>query len=255
MFFLLSKLLLFIITPMVWIAGLMAFSLFTKNEVRKRKAFIWSLALLLFFSNSFLVDEVMRLWEVPATADEQLEGRTYDAGIVLGGMSSYDSDMKKLQFNQGSDRLMQAVKLYKNGTIRKIIISGGSGSIVHEEVREAPLLKEFLRELSIPAGDVLIESESKNTHENAFHTKQLLDKDSVGTNLLLITSAFHMRRAMGCFKKEGIIAEPYSTDRFAGPRKWVFDHLLIPNSDALETWTMLIHEMVGALVYKVVGYS
>jgi len=255
MFFLLSKLLLFIITPLVWIVALMLYAFFSKDERRKRKAFKISLILLLFFSNSFIVDEVVRAWEIPATTDKQVEGKLFEGAILLGGMTSYDSKLERIQFNQGSDRVMQALDLYKRGIVKKIIITGGSGSILHEEIKEAPLLKEFLMNLGIPSGDVLIEGDSKNTHENALFTKKLVETDSIKGKFLLITSAFHMRRAIGCFKKQGVEVESYSTDRMSGPRKFEFDHLVVPSLGALDLWTTMIHEMVGAMVYKLVGYS
>ncbi len=255
MFFLLSKLLLFIVSPLVWIIGLLLYYAFSKNELRKRKAFRAALIILIFFSNSFILDEFMRMWEIPATPNSEIKGKEYAAGIVLGGFSSYDPTLERIQFNQGTDRLMQAIDLYHKGIIKKIIVTGGSGSILHAEEKEAIPVKEFLRGTGISTGDIIIESESRNTRENAVNTKKLLEKDSIQGNFLLITSAFHMRRAKGCFKRAGIEADRYSTDRYSGPRKFEFDHLLIPSVEALQAWSALIHEVVGAMVYKIVGYS
>ena len=64
-----------------------------------------------------------------------------------------------------------------------------------------------------------------------------------------------MRRSKGCFKKAGIIAETYSTDRYGGERKFDFDHLFIPNISALDGWSTLIHEVIGYITYKVMGYA
>ena len=89
MFFIVSKLLAFIITPIIWIIGLLFYSIFSKNQLRKRKSLIFTLVLLLFFTNSFLFDEAMRQWEIPATKDSELS-ITYNAGIVLGGIIAFD---------------------------------------------------------------------------------------------------------------------------------------------------------------------
>src|ERR1035437_10743661 len=105
MFFILSKDLAFIITPIVWIVGLLIFSLITKNPKRKKRTFITSIILLLFFSNSFILDNVMRLWEVPAIKESEMK-EGYDVGIVLGGMLSYDSQLDRLQFSKGADRIL-----------------------------------------------------------------------------------------------------------------------------------------------------
>ena len=195
----------------------------------------------------------MHKWEIPATKIEELG--TYDIGIVLGGMSSYDTDYNRTQFQRGVDRLLQAIDLYKKGKIKKIFFVGGSGRILHPELKEGPLVKKYLLTIGIPESDLIVETESNNTRENALFTKAILDKDGIHGKYLLITSAFHMRRSMGCYKKAGIEATPYSTDRFSGGRKFEFDHVFIPSIDALDAWTAFIHEVIGFCVYKTVGYA
>jgi len=252
-FFTLSKLLAFIITPLVWIITLLFFSLFSKNEIRKKKCLHWALGLVLFFTNSFIFDECVRIWEIPTTKYENL--KTYDAGIILGGMISYDEEFDRLQFYRGADRLLQGIELYKRGIIKKIIFTGSSGSVLHPDKKEGAFVKRYLLTLGIPEQNFCIENESKNTHENAVFTKQLMDKEKISGNFLLITSAFHMRRSLGCFEKAGILTTPYSTDRYSGPRKFEFDHLFIPNTFAMEDWNNLIKELVGFVIYKIMGYA
>ena len=154
----------------------------------------------------------------------------------------------------GVDRLLQAVQLYKKGKIKKIVFTGGSGSLTYPEMKEGLYIRNFLLLLGIPKEDFFIESESNNTHENATFTKPVLDKEFPQGKFLLITSAYHMRRSLGCFKKAGIVCTPYSTDRYAGERKMAFDFFLIPNSDAMEVWQAALHEMSGYLIYKAAGY-
>ena len=252
MFFIFSKLLAFIISPLIWVLLLLLWSLFSKNAQRKRKLLIASIAISYIFSNSFLFDTVMRQWETKAKHYSEL--KKYDVGIVLGGMLWYDGQYDRVQFNRSIDRLMQSIELYKRGYIKKILITSGSGSILHPDLREAIYAKRFLLTLEIPEEDILIESESNNTHENALFTKRLLDKEMPKASCLLITSAFHMRRSLGCFAKVGMKVDDYSTDRYSGPRKWEFDYLFIPNTFALQNWQMLIHEMIGYIVYKISGY-
>ncbi|MCK5823186.1 MAG: YdcF family protein, partial [Bacteroidales bacterium] len=228
MFFFFSKLLLFTITPIVWIIALLLVSLFVKKAIIKKYCLIISVALLLFFSNSFILDEFMRAWEINAVQDFELK-QSYDYGIVLSGMTSYDTDYKRLNFMRSSDRLLQTIKLYKQNRIKKIFISGGSGSIIGYKYCEAAGLKNYLIKIGIPKEDIITEKNSRNTRENAeFTAKILLNKEQPVT-CLLITSAFHMRRSKGCFDKAGLIVDIYPTDRYAGQRKYIFDHLFIPN--------------------------
>lgn len=253
MFFILSKILQFAINPLIWILVLLLFAIFSKDEDRKKRYLRLSLVFSFLFSNAFLFDECERAWEIPATPYESL--KKYEAGIVLGGLMMYDKGYDRLQFQRGADRLFQAIELYKRGYIKKIIFTGGSGSLLHPEDKEGFWVERYLLTLGIPQHDFIIESESKNTHENAVFTKAVLEKENINGELLLITSAFHMRRSIGCFEKEGIHVTSYSTDRHAGPRKFELDHLLLPNASAINEFNNLVHEIVGFITYKIVGYT
>jgi uncharacterized SAM-binding protein YcdF (DUF218 family) len=253
MFFIISKLLSFLITPIVWIAILLLWSLFTKDIRRKQKLLIITFSVFYFFSNSFILDEFMRPYETPAMQENELPGK-YDAGIVLGGMIAYDNTLVRPQFDRAIDRLMQAITLYKDGKIRKIFISGGSGSITEKNALEAIILRAYLIKLGIPDSSILVESHSKNTRENATFSKPILDSLNKSGKYLLITSAFHMPRAIRCFKKAGMNMTPYSADRYSGPRKFIFDHVFIPNVGALSGWDVLLHEWLGFIMYKISGY-
>jgi len=253
MFFTVSKLLAFLLTPLTWIAALLLVSLFSKNQNWKKKSFLIAVILLIFFSNSFIFDEAMRLWEIPAVKDSELVS-PYDAGIVLGSVLSFDPALDRVQFNGKNDRMMQAVLLYKKGIIKKIFYSGGPGSIEFPGFREGDFVKRYWMNAGIPEQDIIIETDSRNTHENAILSKPLLDQVFPGRKFLLITSAFHMRRSLACFKKAGIAVSPYSTDRHSGKRKFLFDHLFIPNAETLFNWETLMHEVMGYLMYRLAGY-
>jgi uncharacterized SAM-binding protein YcdF (DUF218 family) len=252
MFFILSKILTFLINPLIWIITLFILCVAAKNPKSKKRLFSAALILTLFFSNSFIFDEAIRSWEIPAAPYKTL--KHYEYGVVLGGMSVYDSDLQRAQFYRGVDRLLQTVELYRMGFIKKIIFTGGSGRILHPEMKEGNYINRYFLYMGIPQEDFLIEAESQNTKENAVFTKSLLDNNNIKGELLLITSAFHMRRSLGCFRKAGMTVDPYSTDRFAGPRKFEFDHVFIPNIAAIEGWDNLIHEIAGFITYKMMGY-
>jgi len=253
MFFIISKLLAFIIAPIVWVFALLTWALLTKDARKKRKLLIITFIVFYFFSNSFILDEFFRPYETPAIQESAITTK-YDAGIVLGGMIAYDPTFIRPQFNRAVDRLMQAITLYKDGKIRKIFITGGSGSILENNVLEADILKAYLIKFGIPDTSVIVESHSKNTRENALFSKPILDSLNKNGKYLLITSAFHMPRAVRCFKKVGINITPYSVDRYSGPRKFIFDHVFIPSTGALDGWNVLLHEWLGLLMYKVSGY-
>ncbi len=253
MFFILSKILHYILAPLVWIMALLIISIIIKNNSRKRKLRIIAFILLILFTNPFIQDEFMRSWEINAVQISELK-ENYDYGIVLTGMITYDSKYERINFLRSADRIFQTLDLYKRGIITKIFITGGSGLLFDQENKEAILLKDYLIHIGIPEEDILIESESKNTYENALETAKILKPEENNDTYLLITSAFHMRRAAGCFKKQGFKFDQFVTDRYAGNRKYELHHLIVPKAGALQRWTILVREVSGFIIYKIVGY-
>lgn len=255
MFFILSKILLFLFSPIVWVLTFLIWGLLTKRPKRRRNLVLTSTLLLLLFSNSFLLDEVMRAWEMPPSKIEK-SGKVYDYAIVLGGvLSYYDVKNDQLGFNRSVDRLMQAVKLYKKGIVKKIVFTGGDASVLKEEGNEGDIIGKFIAETQIVAKkDFIVENGARNTRENALFIADLFKKDSISGNVVIITSAFHMKRSLGCFKKAGMNPDYYISDRYSGKRKYTPDHLIVPSTNALDRWGMILHEISGYYIYKIMGY-
>jgi uncharacterized SAM-binding protein YcdF (DUF218 family) len=254
MFFYASKILMFLIQPMVWVFALLIWSLLTKKPKRRRNLILSSVVIFYIFSNSFLVDEIYRVWEEPAIKIDSITEQ-YDYAIVLGGVAYYDKSYNKLGIVRSFDRVLQALELYKAGKVKKIFLSGGSGSIIDDDFIESHYVREFLVRLGVEAQDIEYEANSRNTRENALSTVEYFSADSLKSlKFILVTSAFHMKRAMGCYEKCGIKVLPFVADRYSGPRKYVPDHLIIPNKDAIGDWTLIIHELIGYMVYYFSGY-
>jgi len=254
MFFVISKILNYLLTPLVWIILLIVLALFQK-DIRKTKRYLAiALGLCLFLSNNFLADEFMRLWEVPVVQESQLEP-VYDVGIILGGgMIQKDQQTNRLIFRANTDRFLQALDLYKHGRIKKMLISGGAGHLIYRNILEASLLKSYLVKVGIPEQDILVDSLSDNTHQNAINTAKILKNGQYGSKYLLITSSSHMRRAIACYDKQGLICTPYPTNKMTGRRVYSFQHLFIPEIRSLLFYDTLIHECLGYTVYKIMGY-
>lgn len=255
MFFYLSKLLAFIISPLVWVFGLLVYSFITKEEKRAKKLKIVCLIILYLSSNSFLVDECFRAWE-PITEDYETTSKSYQGAIVLGGIGDIDLRLQKINFGISGDRLFQTLPLFYSGKIKKLIFTGGSGSIEFPEKKEGIYVKKYLKSIHFPDSALIVESESKNTYENAIFTKKLLDSLNVEGEFLLVTSGYHMPRSLAVFKKAGFTQIlPFVTNRSSGVRRFTFDHLFIPNPGTLISLHLLIHEWVGYLTYKLKGYA
>jgi uncharacterized SAM-binding protein YcdF (DUF218 family) len=253
MFFFISKILAFLITPMFWIMGLLLWAILTKSQTRKKWLMIISFCLGWLLSNSFILNEVLLKWEGPVAKNSEIT-ESYDIGIVLGGFSSFDTISNRYQLQESGDRLWQALYLYKTGKIKKILISGGSGSILHKKITEADKARDVLIEMGIPSKDLLIETNSRNTRENATESAKLINAVNPDAHCLLITSAFHMKRSMGCYKKVHLDITPYKADYMSKVRVWDPDVLLLPKPESLFGWNKLIREIVGYYSYKIAGY-
>ncbi len=254
MFFIFSKVLAFLIKPLNWICGLLLYLFFTKNKKRKKIAFKLLIGFALFFSNPFFSNLALRVWEVPPTLNSQLQD-TFDIAIVLGGYTLNMQPYDRAHFTDRSERLTNTLELYHQGKVKKILLSGGSSSILYKEREEAATMGAFLERMNIPKADFIIEKNSRNTRENAIYSAEIIRKKYPNSKCLLVTSAFHMRRSIACFEKVKLDYTPYSVDIDGKPFKLSFSDLLEPNPMSLLHWQLLIKEWVGYLVYKLKGYA
>lgn len=253
MFFILSKILLFLLDPITWVFLLLLWAIRTKNSVKKKKVLLTTLFVFYFFSNAFITDEFVRAYEERNTTYTDL-AETFDVAIVLGGFSDYDYSQEQVQFHSATDRLMAGIKLYKTGRAKKLMIVSGSGKIMNPEEREALFIKDYLLSIGIPPQDLIIEAKSRNTRENAVNAAKILNEKYKNGKYILVTSSLHMPRAKRCFSKVEIDVTPFSVDHQAGPRKYIFDHLFLPDLDSLRRWKSLTKEWTGFIVYKINGY-
>jgi uncharacterized SAM-binding protein YcdF (DUF218 family) len=253
MFFFLSKTLGYLAMPLVLVCLLFVASVILKPVKWKKRLFWLGFGLLYFFSNEFIANEVMLRWEVAPTPFKQVT-RNYTYGVILTGVTSNDAVLTdRVFFQHGADRVIHAVDLYKRGLIRRIIVSGGTGRLMVESRREADDIGKALVLMGVPADSIVLENKSRNTYESAMNVKQLLQKDATG-DLLLITSGFHMRRSLACFRKAGLAVTPFSTDFYTQPRYYTVDVLFIPKVDAMVIWQKLFKEWTGFVAYRVAGY-
>ena len=253
MFFVLSKILNFLTNPLVYIFSFFLLSIFLRKPVWKKRSFWIAFSLLIFFSNDFIANEMMRVWEVEATPYAAIQ-KKYDWGIVLTGVTINDRlPADRVYFQHGADRVVHTVELYKLGIIKRIMISGGSGRLMTNERREADELFKAMKLMGVPEQDMAIENKSRNTYESAVLVKELLRNEAAG-QYLLITSAFHLRRSKACFKKAGFEVDTFSTDFYTHPFYLTPDVLLIPRADAIVNWQKLFKEWAGMVAYKIAGY-
>lgn len=237
--------------PLRWIIILLAISVFSKNVKRKSLFAIATLLSFVFFSNSWIITNLMAPFHDPPNPMKANE--KYEIGILLGGITNYDRSSKEGYFNISSDRFIQTALLYKKGYIRNILVSGGQNGIFKEDnFSEAGFIKKHLMDLGIPPENILIEETSKNTIENAKFCKDILKKNKMDNkSVVLITSAFHMQRAKTIFEQEGYKIRPFPCAFSILPGATNFKlHHLLPTTKAMDWWHIFLKELIGQLYYK-----
>ncbi len=247
MFFVLSKLLVYLIFPFTWVIILFAWYFLCKSPKRKRRLLIAAVAILFLFSNAWLLNLFAGIWEPePKTIPA---GKKYSCAIVLGGFVAADRNDSGY-FTLASDRFIQGVKLYQTGAVDHILVSGGNGSLMKHAFRESKWAETQLLAMGVPQSGILIENDSRNTLENAAFSKRVLDSAGLKPPYVLVTSAFHMPRSLWCYKQEGMNVIPYPCNYFAGRGKFNITDLF-PQAHVMDLWFVYIKELVGYCAYEV----
>ncbi len=255
MFYILSKTFDVLLMPLPMVFMVLVYCLITKNRIRSRRVMVISMIFLYVASNQIIVNQIVSWWE-GSFVKQSVIAKNYEVGVVLtGGMSkAYDPATQHVWVGRAFDRAAQAFQLYKSGKIKKILISGGQGGVRGSITsREGQEMMVFLTKAGVRAEDIILEGKSLNTRENAKFSAQILKDQFHTKECVLITSAFHLPRAMACFKKVGIQALPFPAHFMQEKTVFWFDQLL-PNEEALFYFYVVFHEMVGVAVYKVAGY-
>lgn len=248
MFFVLSKLSTFFLLPFSWVTIIMVWYFFTKSKKRKTKLFLAATIIYFFFTNIWILTAFANKWDMAAVKIEP--EKEYSCVILLGGYTGTD-DNGKGYFSLSSQRFTTALELYRKGVVEHILLTGGSGNLLENSFNEADWVKEQLLKMGIPASAILVERNSRSTLENAEFSKKVIDSANLAPPYVLVTSAFHMRRASWIFKKEGMDVISYSCNDIIDKDKKTSFIDILPNIHVLDTWPYYIREMIGLLMYKI----
>ena len=221
---------------------------FSKSE--KRKTILLSIASIIYFlfTNIWILNTVADKWDIPPAKIES--EKEYSCAILLGGYTGTD-DNGNPYFSSSSQRFATALQLYRQGVVEHILLTGGSGSLLKSSFNEADWVKDQLLKMGIPATAILVERNSRNTLENAVFSKRVIDSTNLEPPYVLVTSAFHMRRASWVFEKEGMNVIPYSSNDIVDKNRKISFIDILPNIHVMDTWPYYIKEVIGFLVYKI----
>jgi uncharacterized SAM-binding protein YcdF (DUF218 family) len=176
-----------------------------------------------------------------------------DGIIVLGGGMDerIGAARGQPQFNDAGERMTAGVALARAFPKAKLVFSGGTGSLIPQEETEADAARKIWRELGVPDSQMLFEDKSRNTYENALFTQELAHP-AAGERWLLVTSAWHMPRAIGIFRALGMNPVAFPVDF----RTFGTDEDLKPPGDgamAVRNAETAIREWIGLIVYWLTG--
>jgi uncharacterized SAM-binding protein YcdF (DUF218 family) len=176
-----------------------------------------------------------------------------DGIVILGGAIDelVSAARSQTSLTEAAERMTVAVELARQYQNARLVFSGGSGRLIGQEVAEAVIAAQFFARLGVSSDRIALEDRSRNTAENAAFSKQVADPKP-GERWLLVTSASHMPRAMGCFRKVSFAVEAYPVDfRTRGTEDLMrpFDRA----SDGLRRTDVAVREWIGLLLYWLTG--
>lgn len=175
-----------------------------------------------------------------------------DGIIVLGGaVNQYISEDRGVpNLNGSAERVTEFVALANRFPAARLVYTGGVASIARKNLTEASAARLVLRGLGLGDDRVIFEKRARNTHDNARLSKALI-KPKPSDRWILVTSAMHMPRAMGAFRKAGWAVIPYPVD-YRTESKSRF-RLRFSLTGGLAMAAAGGKEWLGLLVYRLLG--
>lgn len=193
---------------------------------------------------SVLLNPLEERFQRPQELPENIDGI-----IVLGGYMSGEVNAARggTELNSAGDRIVETMRLSKHFLDAKIVVTGGEGTYFSRSTPDADSTRALFKAFQVDDSNVVYEAQSRNTIENAQMTYDLV-KPEKGQNWLLITSAYHMPRSVGVFRKAGF-------DVIA----WPVDYKTVPDTqfrfyfqnanEAFSRSSTAFHEWLGLVIY------
>ncbi|MBA8902885.1 YdcF family protein [Phyllobacterium sp. P30BS-XVII] len=255
MFFFVSKVFWFLAQPLNFSILLMALAFFAvcfswRRIAMTASAFSFLILGLAAWSSlgALLLHPLEDRFQRPSPAPAHVDGI-----IVLGGGFEGGVNLVRggYELNASGDRFVETAVLARRYPDAKVVVTGGGGTLVLEGEGDGATAPRLLTALGVSQDRLILENESRDTYENAQFTKKLLDIKP-GETWLLVTSAFHMPRSVGLFRKAGFNVVPWPADyrtsgiEYPGPAQ---DNSL----DSLQNLTIVVKEWVGLFAYWATG--
>lgn len=244
MFFVLSKTLDLMLSPLTWVIAMLVWALLRmkRNDARRTRLWVFLATFVLGVTAMPLTSGMLFRTLERGSADTRSPNVVYDTVIVLGGAVDGSPRVAGAPgaYNENVDRLIVAFEVLKSGQAKTAILSGRY---------EAVVMRDQLVSWGISADRLILEERSMNTNENAIESVKLAKEHGL-ESLLLITSAYHMLRAEECFRARGVSVATLPVDyRVLAARN------IMPRAQFLKSTEDALREYSGRVVYRIVGYA
>ena len=211
-------------------------------KFHKSKILFYLGGFLLFLSSLGISSQSLWLLiEHPYKRIKEIDAPESNAIVVLGG--GYP------------ERFLAGIKLYKNKKSENLIFSAGEQNFLNSQTFEGKIYKNDAINLGIPKDAILVTKSVFNTLDEAKALEEIFSKNSLKKEILLVTSAFHMKRAQRLFEREGFRVNPFPVDfnskgkfnssGYSDPKMWM------PNAFSLSSSSIVLREYIGRLIYRI----
>lgn len=255
--FLASKLLTFLLEPLFWVLALLLASVLVAWRRPRAGRTLSALALLALVLGCWtpVPEALLRNLEAQYPLPSEQSLQDYEGIVVLGGALSspelWAAHPQQVGLNHQAERMTEAVALMRRHPHLRLLFTGGNARVSGKGASEAERAKMLFESLGIDPARVTYESASRNTYENALLTASMPGVDKT-RRWILLSSAFHLPRAMGVFTRAGWNVTAWPVDyRTTAHDSW-FDFSLHYGP---ATWQLALHEWLGYAAYQLAGWQ
>ena len=240
----LHKLLPLFIMPIVVFLGLI---LICNYKGYKKLIYLFSI-LFYIISTPIFSNFIMKIVEGEYKYQKLENLEKVDAIVILGGMLKiYEFENNYTVEWQDPDRFFKGIELYNSFKSDKIVFTGGKSPFNMTAVSEGSVLKNYALKYGVLEEDIIVTKEVLNTYDESLAVSEVLGENKT---VILVTSAFHMKRAKLLFEQQGVKIIPYKVDYKSSINSRLYFIDFIPNSLALKKTEIALRELLGRLYYS-----
>ena len=240
----LHKLLPLFIMPIVVFLGLI---LICNYKGYKKLIYLFSI-LFYIISTPIFSNFIMKIVEGDYKYQKLENLEKVDAIVILGGMLKiYEFENNYTVEWQDPDRFFKGIELYNSFKSDKIVFTGGKSPFNMITVSEGSVLKNYALKYGVLEEDIIVTKDVLNTYDESLAVSEVLGENKT---VILVTSAFHMKRAKLLFEQQGVKIIPYKVDFKSSINSRLYFIDFIPNSLALKKTEIALRELLGRLYYS-----